>query len=100
MVVLNNKNMKYKHLIAIIISATLFSCDAPKQPVVIKSKQYKLCVTAVNGTGWSESCATIYCDSVNMTTTKIADCFIDGTKVHVEANNHISINSNIPAYEY
>ena len=58
-----------------------------------KETKYKFIVSCSNGSGMNSSWYYIKCDSVKMLSTKKAEVYVDGTKLLIEATNHISVGS-------
>lgn len=58
-----------------------------------KETKYKFVVSCSNGSGMNSSWYNIKCDSVKMLSTKKAEVYVDGTKLLIEATNHISVGS-------
>lgn len=75
----------------LLLAAVLSSCCDEKSK---NMDRYKFGVTLYGGTGMSSGYSQIYCDSVQMKTTKEADIFIDGTKMTVKADDRIAVWSN------
>lgn len=75
-----------RYLFILIAMLFLFSCKE-------KQSKYKFIVSCSNGSGMNSSWYYIKCDSVKMLSTKKAEVYVDGTKLLIEATNHISVGS-------
>lgn len=76
----------------VLVAVSFVSCNKNHKQKTDCS--YKFIATAYNGSGWDRTWHSIKCDSINMITIKKAEVFIDGTKMIIEADDRITVNSN------